>query len=120
MEESAVSPTSADSAQSSIRQAYNRLRQAIKHDDGARVRRLLFQFVAVFPGLLRWQDRTMKLPPLVTLAAQNGAVKVPYLSFTIPTVLYSTKEGSYTHFLGPLLVFIYSKDISRNNYTVYG
>ncbi|KAK3896659.1 ankyrin repeat-containing domain protein [Staphylotrichum tortipilum] len=75
MDESAPSPVGTDSAQPSIHQAYDQLRQAIEHDDGAKVRQLLRQFVAIFPHLLRWQDRTMRMPPLVTLAAKNGAVR---------------------------------------------
>ena len=60
------------------------------------------------------QDRmaaTRECVPLRWLAERK-------ISFTIPTVLYQTEEGLYTH-LRPLLVFIYSNDISRNNYTVY-
>jgi len=74
MDESAPSPVGTDSAQPSIYHAYDQLRQAIGHDDGAAVRQLLRRFVAIFPDLLRWQDRTMRMPPLVALAAKNGAV----------------------------------------------
>ena len=75
MDESAPSPVGTDSAQPSIHQAYDQLRQAIEHDDGPKVRQLLRQFVAIFPHLLRWQDWTMRMPPLVTLAAKNGALR---------------------------------------------
>lgn len=75
MEESAPSPITTGSAQRSIHDAYGQLRQAIEHNDGAKVQQLLRQFIAIFPQLLRWQDRTMRMPPLVTLAAKNGAVR---------------------------------------------
>jgi hypothetical protein len=69
--QSSPGPARADDEQPDFDQVYDQLRQAIGR---AMVRQLLQQFIALYPDLLRWQDKGMAMLRLVTIAARKGAV----------------------------------------------